>query len=198
MNDNTIAVLERLTAASLEKCLLRLSRVSAGTWQILGINISTGTAAGAIKQHDFTNQAAAVYFNLGSGPALTMIMLFDPTEIEGISKGFTGHSFPRGERTTPAEEITLMELGNIVMNALANSVLNALNKTSFPALPEYIEGDSDALIKELGAITDLNREYRVIKATLAIRCDNNVANSEVFALIPLELASILERATPPQ
>ena len=194
MNDNIIAILERLAAESLEKCLLRLSRVSAGTWQILGINVYTGTVADAVKQHDFTNPAAAVYFNLGSGPALTMMMLFDPTEIECISKGFTGHSFPRGAHTTPAEEITLMELGNIVMNALANSVLNALNKTSFPALPEYIEGDSEVLMKELGAITDLNREYRVIKATLAIRCDNNVANSEVFTLIPAELAAKLEQA----
>lgn len=191
MNDNTIAVLERLASLSLEKCLHRLSRVSAGTWQILEIKVSSGTVADAVKQHDFKNPAAAVYFSLGTGPALTMMMLFDPTDIECISKGFTGHSFPRSGHTTPAEEITLMELGNIVMNALANSVLNAVNKTSFPALPEYAEGDSAVLMKSLGTITDPGREFRIVKATLAIRCDNNAANSEVFALIPTELASML-------
>jgi len=185
-------ILEQLAAASLEKCLLRLSRVSAGTWQVLDIKVSPSTIGDAIKQHDFKNQAAAVYFTLRAGAELTALMLFNPADMECISKGFTGHSFPRGQHTTPAEEIILLELGNIVLNAPVNAVLNALKKSAMPAVPQFIEGDAASLIAGLGAVADLKRSFRVIKATLVIRCDKCETSSEVFTMIPEELASALE------
>ena len=197
MNNNTNAILGKLAAASLERCLLRLSRVSAGTWQILELKVFSGSAADALSHHDFTNPASAVYFNLGSRSDITALMLFNRADMESISKGFTGHSFPRGERTSPAEEIMLLELGNIVMNALANSVLNALKKSSMPAVPQFVEGYAARLAKALEAVTDLSREFRIIKATVAIRCDNTaVTNSEVFALVPAGLVSELESPLP--
>ena len=189
MNANLNAVLEQLAAASLKKCLLRLSRVSAGTWEVLEIKASAGTLEYAVKQHDFKNPAAAVYFSLNAGSPLTAIMLFNPQDMECISKGFTGHSFPRGARTTPAEEIMLLELGNIVLNAMVNSVLNVIKKSAMPAVPEFMEGDAPGLVSGLGASVDLKREFCVIKATLAIRCDTSVTNTEVFALVPGELLS---------
>lgn len=192
MNSNSTIILEQLAASSLEKCLLRLSRVSAGTWQVLEIKVSSGKLADAVNQHDFRNPAAAVHFNL-SGSALTALMLFNPQDVECVSKAFTGHSFPRGSRTTPAEEVMLLELGNIVLNALLNAVQNALKKSSMPAVPQFLEGDAARLIAGLGAAVDPAREFRVLRATLAIRCDKCETLSEVFALIPAELAAELER-----
>ncbi|HAH32545.1 MAG TPA: hypothetical protein DCL44_09565 [Elusimicrobia bacterium] len=194
MNSNSTDILHRLTASSLEKCLLRLSRVSAGTWRVLNIKISEGTLEDAVKQHDFTNHAAAVYFGLKTGSTLTAIMLLNPADIECISKCFTGHSFPRGPHTTPAEEVMLQELGNIVLNSLVSSLLNTLKKHSIPAVPQYIEGDAAHITGGLGTVADLKQKFRMIKATLVIQFDKCETNSEVFIMIPDEMALELERA----
>ncbi|MDO8803240.1 MAG: hypothetical protein Q7R35_02310 [Elusimicrobiota bacterium] len=192
MNSNPKGVLERLAAASLEKCLRRLSRAAA-TWQAAEIKVSAETLEDAVKRHDFKNPAAAVYFTL-PGAGLTALMLSDPSDMECISKGFTGRSIPRGGSTTPAEELMLLELGNIVLNALLNSLLNALKKGAMPGVPQFIEGDAARVVGGLGAVADLKRVFCVIKAKLVIRCGSSAADCEVFATIPEELASELERS----
>ena len=114
-------------------------------------------------------------------------MLFDPGEMECISKCFMGYSFPRGEVTTQAEELMLLELANIILNSVINSTLNALRKSGIPSVPAYLEGGLSRLLAGLGAGADPQKTFRIIAATLAIRSDNHTARSEVLALVPEEL-----------
>jgi len=189
MTPNSTVSLEKLAASSLEQCLLRLSRVSAGTWKVLDIKVYPGNLEDAVKQRVSSTPAAAVYFNLNAGSAITTLMVFNPADVQCISKCFTGLSFPRGAHTTPAEEVMLLELGNIVLNALANSVLNAMKKSAMPAVPQYAEGDAARLLAGLGTMADLTKYFLVIKASLAIKCDLGETISEVFVLLPPELAA---------
>ncbi|OGS09008.1 MAG: hypothetical protein A2270_04250 [Elusimicrobia bacterium RIFOXYA12_FULL_51_18] len=197
MNPNSNETLENLAVSSLAQCLLRISRVSPGTWRVLGVKVSAGTVTDAVKQHDFKNSAAAVYFNLPDASPLAAIMLFDPKDMVCISKCFTGHSFPRGPAITPADEVMLTELGNIVLNALMNGFLNALKKCVLPAVPQMVEGDMRRLTGELGKIVNPNQGFRIITAALALQCDDSVAMSEVMALLPEKIALELELLQPP-
>lgn len=189
MSDNTSRALLGLTETSLKKCLARLSGVSAGTWELSGMNALRGTVEDAVKRHDFTNPAAsAVYFNLRGALPLTAIMLFDPEDMECISKCFMGYSFPRGRATTPTEEVMLLELGNIVLNSLINSAMNALKLSLMPSVPAYLEGDFRDLVNGLARGGEPKGEFQIITATLTMRSDKRVSRSEVLALVPEELA----------
>jgi len=193
MTDISSGALVRLTEASLKKCLGRLSGVSAGTWELLGISASAGTVEDAVKLHDFVNpRASAVYFNLRGGLPFTAIMLFDPLDMECISKCFMGYSYPRGAVTTQTEEVMLLELGNIVLNSLINSALNALKLSLMPSVPAYLEGDFRDLANGLAPGGDLKQNFRIITATLAIKSDKRSTRSEVIALVPEELARQFE------
>lgn len=196
MNSNPKGMIEQLSAESLEKCLLRLSKAAAADWRLLDVKVSPGTIADAVKNYDLKNPAAAVYFSLGSVDGLTALMLFRPEDIDCVSRCFTRKSFPRGPRTTPAEEMMLQEVGNIVLNALLNSVLNAVKKSAMPVVPQFIEGDAARVAAGLGSAADLKRVFRVINAGLAIRSEKCEARSEVFVMLPEELAAELERGLP--
>lgn len=194
MSDNPGRALLGLSEASLKKCLARLSGVSAGTWELSGMSAARGTIEDAMKRHDFVNPAAsAVYFNLRGELPLTAIMLFDPADMECISKCFMGYSFPRGAATTPTEEVMLLELGNIVLNSLINSAMNALKLSLMPSVPAYLEGDFRDLVNGLARGADPKAEFRIIAATLTMRSDKRVSRSEVLALVPEELALRFER-----
>ena len=119
-------------------------------------------------------------------------MLFDPLDMECISKCFMGYSYPRGAVTTQTEEVMLLELGNIVLNSLINSALNALKLSLMPSVPAYLEGDFRDLANGLAPGGDLKQNFRIITATLAIKSDKRSTRSEVIALVPEELARQFE------
>lgn len=197
MQQHPSIVLESLASLSVAKCLQRISRVSAGTWQVEGTTVSYGSIKDALAVHDFTNPASAVYIALEGPVPITSAMIFDPANIGYVSKCFTGHSFPRGKSTTPAEEVMLTELANIILNALANTILNALKKTLVPALPRFVEGDIDRLVEEFTAIPRLKQDFRIVTVLIGMCREGSSARTEVFALIPEELAMELENTRPP-
>lgn len=197
MDKHPSIALGSLASLSVAKCLQRISRVCAGTWQIEGAKVYYGPIRDALASHDFKNPAAAVYISLEGAAPLTSAMIFDPADMEYVSKCFTGHSFPRSGPVTPAEEIMLTELGNIVLNALTNTLLNALKKSYIPALPRFIEGGIDRLEKEFIDIPGLKQNFRIITVSIKMRCDDTFARSEVFALVPEELALEIENMRPP-
>lgn len=188
--------IESLTALGLAKCLLRISRVSAGTWQVAGSKVSSGTLLDALKHHDFKNPAAAVYFNLKGMSPLTAIMLFDSADLECVSKCFTGHSFRRSGAITPAEEVMLTELGNILLNALVGALLNALKKSFMPTMPIFTEGDFQRVADAISKKVNPNQTFRIAASTLELKCDPSVAKAEVLVLLPEELALELELMRP--
>ena len=193
---NHDVTIESLTALSLAKCLLRLSRVSAGTWQVAGAKVYTGTLQDALDNHEFRNQAAAVYFNLKGMSPVAAIMLFDAADLECVSKCFTGHSFPHSGAITPADEIMLTELGNIVLNALMNALLNALRKSFMPALPLFAQGGRDSIAGEISKKVKPNQSFRIVASTLGLKSGTALAQAQVLVLLPEELALELELMQP--
>ena len=194
MNADDSAILKRLAVSGLESCLIKLSKVSAGTWQISNARVFRGMLDEAVKQHDFKNPiAVAVYFNIKGEFPFTSVMLFDSNDIECISKCFMSYSCPGALSRIQSEEVLLLELGNILLNSLFNSVLNALNKSVMPSVPEYISGDFRHIVGVLGAGIDATQSFRIISATLAVKCDKCSSKSEVFAMIPEDLAIELGR-----
>ncbi|MHB0995454.1 MAG: hypothetical protein ACYC2I_03680 [Elusimicrobiales bacterium] len=189
--------LESLAALSVAKCLQRISRVSAGTWQVEGAKVSYGSVRDALAAHDFSDPAAAVYISLDGPRPVTSAMILDPANIEYVSKCFTGHSFPRGGPITPAEEVMLTELANIILNAVTNALLNAVKKSFIPALPRFAQGGLDVIEKEFLAIPALKQNFRIVTVTINMCAGASSAKAEVFSLVPEELAMELDNLRPP-
>ncbi|MCX5785028.1 MAG: hypothetical protein NTX59_05020 [Elusimicrobia bacterium] len=194
MNAKENGILERLAVSSLEKCLAKLSKVYAGAWQITDTRVSKGTLDEAVRQHDFKNPAAAaVYCNVQGEFPFTSMMFFDPNDMEYISKCFMGCSFPAARGLLQFKEEMLLELGNILLNSLFNSVLNALKRSVMPSVPKYIAGDFHHIVEVLGTGIDATQNFRIITATLTIKRDKRSIKSEMFAMIPDELAIEMAR-----
>ncbi len=193
MEEKAGAILERLTLSGLEKCLARLAKVSAGTWRINGVKVSRGTLEDAVAQHDFSHPGAAVYFHVKGEFPFTSMMLFDLEDMELISKCFLGYSFPKAPTFTQTEEVLLMELGNIVVNAFINAVLNALKRSTMPPVPLCVDGNLRQVAAGAGAGSDPAKDYLVVAVSLAMQCDKLASATEVIGLVPAELEHELER-----
>lgn len=197
MENHPSIALESLAALSVAKCLQRISRVSAGTWQVEGVKVSYGSVRDALAAHDFSNPAAAVYISLEGIRPVTSAMLIDPANIAYVSKCFTGHDFSRVGPITPAEEVMLTELANIVLNAITNALMNALKKSFIPALPRFAQGGIDVIEKEFLSIPALKQNFRIVTVAIKMCAGGSSARSEVFSLVPEELAMELDNLRPP-
>lgn len=194
MNEKEITVLERLAVLSLERCLVKLSKVSAGTWQLVDTSSLNGTPGVAVARYDFANRpAAAVYFDIKGDHPMTSLMIFDPGDIDCISKCFLGYSFPKQGGISKSDEVMLLELGNIVLNSLSNSVFNALGASFMPSVPQFVAGDAVRIAESVRAVAGAAQTFRIVASTLAIQCDKRISCSKVIALVPEELARELER-----
>lgn len=194
MNEKENTVLERLAALSLERCLVRLSKVSAGTWQLVDTAESSGTPGSAVGKYDFKGQAAAaVYFDIKGDFPMTSLMIFDPGDLDCISKCFLGYSFPKQGGISASDEVMLLELGNIVLNSLSNSVFNALGESFMPSVPQFISGNAVAIAEGLRSVAGASTVFRIVSSTLALGVDNRLSTTKVIGLIPEELAQALER-----
>lgn len=191
MEARASAILERLAVASLEKCLARISRVSAGAWEITGSRVSLGTLEDALGQHDFTHPAAAVYFHVKGEFPFTALLLVDLNDMEHILQAYLGCTFPHTKEFTFPEEVMLTEIGNIILNSLINAVLNALKRSSMPPVPGCVHGPFSQLAAALG--TRAGQNCRTVTVSLSISYAGRVSKSEVIGLIPEELENELER-----
>lgn len=192
MDDKTNTTLKRLAVSSLENCLAKLSRVSAGTWNITSADVRPGTLGDALKMHPFkSREAAAVWFSVACDHPFTAIMLFETDDMECVSKCFLGYAFPGVPGIKLPEEVMLVELGNIVLNSVVSVVSNGLKKVLMPAVPRYAIGDAPGLAAEFAAALDPKRDFRIITLALGIRSGGDVSGSTVLCLMPEKLAGEL-------
>lgn len=194
MNAKEKTLLEQLAALSLERCLVRLSKVSAGTWQLVDTAESSGTPGNAVAQYDFRNKpAAAVFFDIKGDFPMTSLMIFDPGDMDCISKCFLGYSFPKQGGISASDEVMLLELGNIVLNSLSNSVFNALGESFMPSVPKFIAGNAVDIAEGLRTVAGASTVFRIVSSTLAMGVDKRLSTTKVIGLIPEDLARALER-----
>lgn len=175
------------TAAGLQRSLQRLGRNSSGDWKLVSVELGPGTLASALAPYDGV-QTAAVHMYMGDLP-LTGVLAANPADLEAISKAFTGHAYPRGPRITPAEEVMLTELGNILINVLVNVLLNSLKRSLLPALPYFSAGGAAELAAAIPAATGPSR---LLEARIALHCGGPAAELHLFALISEETARLLD------
>ncbi len=183
MTEDTLA---RLAAAGLEKCLLKMTEVSAGAWRLDYARTFRGTVRDAIKLQDRgTAPAAALRIKIKGSPPFTTAILFSPADVTHLSRCYMDGSFcelPDWDQP----EVTIVEIGNVVLNALANALLKALAATAVPSVPAYFKGESGAVEKWLDAGPGT---FTIVSARLTAQRDGRSAAAEVFAFLPSALAA---------
>lgn len=184
--------LQSLAARSVANCLQRLSGASAGTWEVLDVKVSYGTYEEALGAHDFAKPAAAVYMGLKGLSPLTAVLLLDPDDIDCVSRCYTGQSFHRPGTLTAADEMLLVELGNVLINSLLSALLNALKKSFMPTVPRFAQGGLSALAALLREAAGTNTSFRIITVTLGMKTGGLAARGEIAVMLPEEMALEVE------
>lgn len=189
-------ILERIAVASLEKCVSKLSRISAGTWSVAAAQVSCRSMEEAIKEHSSGpgGTGAAVYFEMRGDYPFTSMVIFRPDDIETLSRGFLGFSFSKLPNLNQAQELLLSELGNIIVNALISSLSNTLRRSFLPSAPKCVQGEPRFLLEALWASLGQSARNSLVTVTLDLQCDNKVTRSEVIAIIPENMETALEAA----
>lgn len=186
MNITNEDTLKRLAAAGLEKCLLKITAVSGCAWQLAGTRVYTGTVRDAVRRKEReTPPSAAIRIKIkGATPFVTAI-LFNAEDIKHISLCFAEESF-YGPLIADQPDVAIIEIGNIVLNALANSLLRAFQKSAVPSVPAYFRGDAGALEEWLGAGPAV---FTILSATITMQRDGRSASAEIVAFLPPALAA---------
>jgi chemotaxis protein CheY-P-specific phosphatase CheC len=178
-------LLERIAVTSLERCVAKLSRISAGKWSVADAAVSCRTMQEAIRGHAGTHASgAAVYFEVRGELPFTSMIIFRPEDIEIISRGFLGFSFSKLPGLNQAQELLLSELGNIILNSFISSLSNAMKRSFLPSAPKCVQGEPQFLLEALWTATDDGERRTLVTVTLDLQCDSTVTRSEVIVLIP--------------
>jgi chemotaxis protein CheY-P-specific phosphatase CheC len=192
-------ILERVAVAGLERCVSKLSRISAGKWSVASASVSTRSMAEAVREHASGERAssAAVYFEVKGEYAFTSMIVFRPGDIEILSRGFLGFSFSRLPNLNQAQELLLSELGNIILNSFISSLSNTLKRSFIPSAPKCVQGEIPFLLEALWASLDRSGKHSLVTVTLELRCDSSLTRSEVIAVIPDNMEAALAAALEP-
>ncbi len=182
MTEDTLA---RQAAAGLEKCLLKMTQVSAGAWQLAGTRAFHGTVRDAIKRDRGTAPTAALRIKIKGSPPFTTAIIFNPEDTSHLSRCFLDGAFCELQ-DWDQPEVTIIEIGNVVLNALANALLKALATTAVPSVPAYFKGDTGSVEKWLDAGAGT---FTIVSAKLSAQRDGRSASAEVLAFLPPALAS---------
>jgi chemotaxis protein CheY-P-specific phosphatase CheC len=189
-------ILERIAVASLEKCVAKLSRISAGKWSVADARVSWRSMEEATREHSRgpRGTGAATYFEVKGEYPFTSMVVFRPEDIEIISKGFLGFSFSKLPSLNQAQELLLSELGNIILNSLLSSLSNTLKRAFLPTAPKCVQGETRFLLEALWTATDPAGRHSLVTVMLDLQCDGTVTHIEVVALIPDNMERALTAA----
>jgi len=193
MDAKASKILERIAMTSLEKCVSKLSRVSAGKWSVAAVRVSCRSMEEAVKERASGpgGTGAAVYFEVHGEYSFTSMVVFRPEDIDTISRGFLGFSFSKLPNFNQTQELLLTELGNIILNALISSLSNALRRSFLPSAPKCLQGETPFLLEALWAAHGRAGRYSLVTVTLDLKCGNKVTRSEVIAIIPENMEAAL-------
>ena len=192
LNSSRNETITSLAAGGLSRCMLRTADVSAWAWELCDVSVFTGKIPDAVKLAAFGPTVGAVQVNLRGGMPFSAAMIFRSLDIKFISSCFVDGPVYRISGTE-VEEALLMEIGNIILNALTSPLINALKKSAIPSVPMLIKGGPGAVTAGLSSCLAPDLEYRVISASLAMRRDGRLARAGVLCFLPQELAEEIER-----
>jgi chemotaxis protein CheY-P-specific phosphatase CheC len=179
-------ILQRIAVSSLEKCVVKLSRISAGEWSVADAQVTWRSMEEAIGEHSNgpRGTGAAAYFEIKGEYPFTSMVVFRPEDIEVISRGFLGFSFSKLPNLSQAQELLLSELGNVILNSLLGSLSNTLKRSFLPSAPKCVQGEIRFLLEALWTATEPTGRHSLVTVVLDLKCDGTVTRIEVIALIP--------------
>lgn len=186
MRTTTETELARLAEAELKKCLLRMTGASPGAWQLTGVRIFSGTARDALKRTEFeAPHGAAIRVKIKGDPSFTTALLYDPKDTKHISGCFTEEAY-YGHLSDDQPEVTITEIGNIMLNALANALLRAFSMNAIPSVPAFFQGDPGAIENWLGAGPGI---FMIVSAKFTMQRGEISSTAELLALLPQRLTA---------
>ncbi len=198
MDEKASRILESITLLSLEKCAVKLSRISAGKWSVSDVRVSARSMEETIKDHASSRgPGAAVYFEIAGEHPFTAMIVFRPEDIDTISRGFLGFSFSNLPSLSQAQELLLSELGNIILNSIVSSLSNALKRAFLPSAPKCVQGEPRFLLEALWTSLGSGNPHRLVTVALDLDFDKAVTRSEVLVLIPESMEKALTGASEP-
>lgn len=183
----------RLAAGGLSKCMLRTSEASSWAWELCGVSVASGKVPEAVGLAGLGKAAAAVQVYVRDGAPFAAALLFRSEDMEHISGCFVNGPLYRTGGPKELEEALLMEIGNIILNALSNPLINALKISAIASVPLFVRGGPAAVAAALGACLDPELEHRIISASIAMRRDGRVARAVALGVLPEGLALELEQ-----
>lgn len=174
--------LEKLAAAGLEKCLQRLSAVSHAEWRLAGAKALT---AGQPEPQD-PGGREAVRITVGHPAPFSTAMLFAGPDSEHLYRCFVRDDLDV-KLGREGRLVTLLELGNIVLNALINSLLKALKKTAIPSVPAHLPHATNPFLPAPGSKPPLV----TLRVSFSAIRDGRKADLEAVAVLPASLVAEL-------
>ncbi|HAH31961.1 MAG TPA: hypothetical protein DCL44_06580 [Elusimicrobia bacterium] len=192
MNANRI--LENITVASLEKCVGRLSKVSAGRWSLADVSVSRGVLSDMSFERRSGESGAAVYFEISGDCPFTAMIIFQAADIKPISKCFLGFAFKGLADANQSAQLLISELGNIILNSFIGSLSNALKRSFIPSAPKCLTGEPRFLLEALAAFLGKEQKYSLVSVMLDLQCDHIVTRAEVVGIIPEKLEAELKKS----
>lgn len=192
-------ILESVAVTGLERCVAKLSHISAAKWSVASASVSTRGMDEAVREHSAGERAssAAVYFEVKGEYAFTAMIVFRPGDIEILSRGFLGFSLSKLPGMNQAQELLLSELGNIILNSLISSLSNTLKRSFIPSAPKCVQGEIPFLLEALWASLDSEVKHSIVTVKLELRCDKDLTRSEVIAVIPANMEAALAASLEP-
>ena len=198
MDSKASRILESIALLSLEKCAVKLSRISAGKWSVSEVRVSSRSMEDTLKEHGASSgQGAAVYFEISGEFPFTAMVVFRPEDIDTISRGFLGFSFSKMPSLSQAQELLLSELGNIILNSIISSLSNTLKRAFLPSAPKCVQGEPRFLLEALWTSVDPALRHHLVAVSLDLEFDKSVTRSEVLVLIPENMERALSGASEP-
>lgn len=176
--------LVKLAAGGLSVCMLKTSEASTWAWELCGVEVLSGGLANVPPLLDFGASAASVQVHVREGFPLTAALLFRAEDIHFISSCWVKGPLYDTASVRDLEEGILIEIANIILNALISPLLNAAKKTGLPSVPMMVKGGPGAVAAGLGMCLDPAADLRIVRASLAMRREGRVARAGVLALLP--------------
>lgn len=189
------AVWERIIISSMDKCISKLSKISQGRWSISRTKISWNNLDEIMNSYvPREGTGVGVYFQIAGDYPWTAMIIFQPEDVEIISKFFFGDYYTRLSHLNHAQELILAEFGNVILNSFVGSLSNILEKAFIPSVPKCIQGKTDYLIEALEIIIqDLPRQ-KIVTIELELSHDNLTSKSEILGIIPENLEKEINAA----
>ncbi len=175
-------LLGRIVAGGLGKCLLRLNASTPAEWSAGPLTWADLPPGGP----PLSLYRAAVRVTVGHPAPMATALLFDPDREEHISECLSLKGL-EGARKPELLRGTLLEAGNILLNATINAVLRAARLTAIPSVPEYTPPGGNPCRPAAGTLPP----HLLLSAPVAVSGGGRSSELEITMVLPATLTARL-------